>query len=362
MPSNRIARRTALAAFAVGSAGLALPPMPATAAEGRLVLAFIPQENPEKLIGDIKVISDYLSQDLGMPVASFVTTDHAAAIEACATATPTSRSWAPCRSSSRNGRSGRFQSWPKSTAACRATARIFVRRDGDIETLADLKGRSIAFADPISESGYLYPATLFYDAGLVKKGAELDTFFAGGYQQSVQALTNGLVDCMGSSQYLELLLTPEQQADVTWIAESGPIPPHVVIARPGLPGAGDGGAGPAGLALAAHARPRAGARFPVPRVRPLPDRGRRLRDGEAGIALRCGDAEGGGERPPAYFTPDWPAAKRSVERLAALRPETTATGHGTPMRGADLRQGLERLVLGFDEIAVPDQGHYVQER
>ena len=31
--------------------------------------------------------------------------------------------------------------------------RIFVRRDSGIKTLADLKGRDIAFADPVSESG-----------------------------------------------------------------------------------------------------------------------------------------------------------------------------------------------------------------
>lgn len=63
--------------------------------------------------------------------------------------------------------------------------------------------------------------------------------------------------------------------------------------------------------------------------------------------------------PPAYFTPDWAAARRSVETLAALEPQVAATGHGTPMRGDELRRGLERLVGEFDEIAVPDQGRYV---
>jgi glyoxylase-like metal-dependent hydrolase (beta-lactamase superfamily II) len=63
--------------------------------------------------------------------------------------------------------------------------------------------------------------------------------------------------------------------------------------------------------------------------------------------------------PPAYFTPDWQAARRSVERLAQLRPAIAATGHGTPMRGEALSRGLETLVANFDEIAVPDQGRYV---
>ena len=63
--------------------------------------------------------------------------------------------------------------------------------------------------------------------------------------------------------------------------------------------------------------------------------------------------------PPAYFTPDWPAARDSVERLAALKPAIAATGHGPVMMGEDLALGLQRLVAGFDDIAVPDRGRYV---
>ena len=38
--------------------------------------------------------------------------------------------------------------------------------------------------------------------------------------------------------------------------------------------------------------------------------------------------------PPAYYTPDWPAARSSVELLAALEPLTIAPGHGMPISGA----------------------------
>jgi len=65
--------------------------------------------------------------------------------------------------------------------------------------------------------------------------------------------------------------------------------------------------------------------------------------------------------PPAYFTPDWAAARISVEKLAALNPAIGATGHGTPMRGAKLAEGLSNLLVNFDEIAVPDHGRYVDD-
>jgi glyoxylase-like metal-dependent hydrolase (beta-lactamase superfamily II) len=69
----------------------------------------------------------------------------------------------------------------------------------------------------------------------------------------------------------------------------------------------------------------------------------------------------GVQGPPAYFTPNWVAARDSVEKLAALNPAIAATGHGTPMGGAELTHGLEELLTHFDEIAVPDHGKYVPD-
>ena len=63
--------------------------------------------------------------------------------------------------------------------------------------------------------------------------------------------------------------------------------------------------------------------------------------------------------PPAYFTPDWESAERSVQRLAALQPEIVATGHGLPLRGAEMRDALTTLSLHFRQLAVPRHGRYV---
>ena len=205
-----------------------------------LVLAFIPQENPEKLLGDITVISAYLAREIGVTVRGFVTSDHAAAVEAL-----------------RNGDADisfmgalPFVIAEKEVGAQvilsevyrgtpMYTGRVFVRRDSGIKSLADLRGKAIAFADPISESGYLYPLESFVKAGLLKRAQDPKVFFgevyfAGGYQQAMQAVATGLVEAAGASQYAELLLTPQQQAQVNWIAQSDPIPSHVVIARKGL--------------------------------------------------------------------------------------------------------------------------------
>lgn len=64
--------------------------------------------------------------------------------------------------------------------------------------------------------------------------------------------------------------------------------------------------------------------------------------------------------PPTYFTSNWEAAKRSVERLMLLRPTVAATGHGLPMYGDGMLHELEQLVRDFDERAVPERGRYVR--
>lgn len=205
-----------------------------------LVLAFIPQENPEKLIGDIEIIIEYLQKEMGIAVKGYVTQDHAAAVEAL-----------------RNGEADiSFMGGLPYVLAHEIIgaevilseiyrgsptyrARIFVLRDSGIEKVEDLRGKSIAFADPISESGFIYPLEIMVEAGLLKRGDDpkevfSNVYFAGGYQQAIQALANGLVDAAGVSQFADLLLTPEQLPKITWIAESKPIPSHLVCVRKGL--------------------------------------------------------------------------------------------------------------------------------
>lgn len=64
--------------------------------------------------------------------------------------------------------------------------------------------------------------------------------------------------------------------------------------------------------------------------------------------------------PPAYYTPDWNAARRSVEALAALEPAVAVTGHGVPARGGKLQNGLRALAQSFERVAVPRHARYVR--
>lgn len=219
---------------------LALFPGAAFANGDGLRLAFIPQENPEKLLGDIATITAWLAETIDRPVKGFVTSDHAAAVEALRNrdADISFMGALPfVLAEAEIGAEALLSEIYRNAPQYRG--RVFVRRDSGVKRLEDLKGRDIAFADPISESGYLLPLDLFVKAGLVAEGARGGAFFenvyfAGGYQQAMQAVAEGIVDAAAASQYADMLLTPAQQQEVTWIAESEPIPSHVVVARQGI--------------------------------------------------------------------------------------------------------------------------------
>jgi glyoxylase-like metal-dependent hydrolase (beta-lactamase superfamily II) len=65
--------------------------------------------------------------------------------------------------------------------------------------------------------------------------------------------------------------------------------------------------------------------------------------------------------PPAYFTPDWDAARESVRRLAALDPALIVAGHGQPWGGDEMRQRLRDLATRFDELERPRLGRYARQ-
>lgn len=208
-----------------------------SAAAQKLKLAFIPQENPEKLLGDIDRVEEYLTKELQIPVQGVVTIDHAAAVEALRNGDADIAFMGALPfvlAEAHIGAEALLSEIYRGSASY--TSRIFVRRDSGIDSLDDLRNKDIAFSDPISESGYLYPLDLFLKAGLVQSHDRSSDFFgrvyfAGGYQQAMQAMVGGLVDAAGASQYADLLLSPEQQSQVTWLEESVEIPSHVVIAR-----------------------------------------------------------------------------------------------------------------------------------
>jgi phosphonate transport system substrate-binding protein len=72
----------------------------------------------------------------------------------------------------------------------------FARADSGITSFDDLKGKSFAFGDPNSGSGYLIPRIEIEDNGYSLKPGEFfsDVVFSGGHEQSIVGVANGDFD------------------------------------------------------------------------------------------------------------------------------------------------------------------------
>lgn len=121
---------------------------------------------------------------------------------------------------------------------------LTVRTDSTYQSLDDLKGKSIAFADPNSTSGYIVPMVSLTKAGIDPKKYFGKTSFSGGHEQSVLALLKGTYDAVftwtseGDSfgnlrMMMDKGLLQRDQVRVVW--KSDPIRNPLLAVRKELP-------------------------------------------------------------------------------------------------------------------------------
>jgi phosphonate transport system substrate-binding protein len=79
--------------------------------------------------------------------------------------------------------------------------------DSPIQTIDDLAGKTVAFADQASSSGYFMPVFMLHEAGL-EQGTDYESIFAGGHEGSFAALEQGQVDAACTSLELTKLGEP----------------------------------------------------------------------------------------------------------------------------------------------------------
>lgn len=111
---------------------------------------------------------------------------------------------------------------------------IFARADSGINTLADFKGKTFAFGDVTSTSGYLYPAGMLKAAG-VDPDKDLKTVNITG-PAAVRAVFNKNADGGAIFEGGIALAYPDpaQQKQFKVIAKTDPIPNGMIVARGNL--------------------------------------------------------------------------------------------------------------------------------
>ena len=76
---------------------------------------------------------------------------------------------------------------------------IFVRKDSGIKTIADMKGRSMAFGSPNSTSSFNFPVAMLIADGVDPAKDLKKIIIAGSHSASIAALSEGKVDAAAAS-------------------------------------------------------------------------------------------------------------------------------------------------------------------
>ncbi|MEO1286945.1 MAG: phosphate/phosphite/phosphonate ABC transporter substrate-binding protein [Chloroflexota bacterium] len=172
--------------------------------ENPIQVFFVPSAEAQTLITGGEVLADALTEATGLSFEVSVPTSYAATVEAMCAAPDASMGFIPAAGYViGNSRCGleveaaavRF-GWPVYWAA------YIVPRDSDIYTFSDLEGRSWAYPDSGSTSGFIVPSVELQSAGITP-GEEIE---AGGHNQAVLAVYNGEAEF--ATVYFSPPLTP----------------------------------------------------------------------------------------------------------------------------------------------------------
>ncbi|MEA2026018.1 MAG: phosphate/phosphite/phosphonate ABC transporter substrate-binding protein [Chloroflexota bacterium] len=215
-------------------AATALTAAPALAQDDpeELIIGFVPSVEAGALVEDIKPLSDYLSEALGIPVEGFVSSDYAALVTAMQTGQAHIAALPPfglvqavdvagaemILQSERYGSPSYHTQFITTDAAkyCADEPVMNERKEGDemlpflncngtdraynespigpigLEALEAVEaGTKVSFTEPTSSSGYIFPATIFAAQMGLNPETDLDAVFAGGHDASVIAVCKG---------------------------------------------------------------------------------------------------------------------------------------------------------------------------
>jgi phosphonate transport system permease protein len=195
-----VSARTTLAALASTCALLiasrahaqqpAIEPVP-----DEIVLGFNPAENAQALQTSADALAHMLSDRIHLPVRAYVSLDYTALVEAMRSGqvhfgwlTPSPLVLAEQL----------FHAQIVLTQVRRGSpayyAAVVVRDDSPVHSVDDLRGRTIAWVDPQSTSGYVIPRYLMMQRGIDPAHFFRQQVFAGGHDSAVFAVQGGQVD------------------------------------------------------------------------------------------------------------------------------------------------------------------------
>ncbi|HEV7799964.1 MAG TPA: phosphate/phosphite/phosphonate ABC transporter substrate-binding protein [Burkholderiales bacterium] len=216
----------ALALAAIGSHAYAQNTDPKT-----LRVALLPDENGGTIIQNAQPLKHYLEKALSRNVELVVTTDYSSMIEAMrfgrievAYFGPLSYVLARSKSDIEAFAVGVSKGMPTYTSVVIASA------ESGVKSIAELKGKTIAYGDQASTSSHLVPRALLEDSGLVAN-RDYKAVYVGAHDAVARAVETGKVNAGALSKPIYESLIKAGKLDATRLrvlAETKPIPNYPI--------------------------------------------------------------------------------------------------------------------------------------
>ena len=176
---------------------------PATAADWRvkykvLKIGSVTVENQAATLTRYKPFADYMEKKLGVKVEVFTASDYAGIVQALSAGQiHLARLGGASYATGYIDSEGEIEPLvmnvePNGGKGYHSV--LIVRSDSPYKSIADLKGKSLAWADANSTSGYLVPNAALRDAGIDPQKHFSRTVFSGGHEQSVLGVLKGNFD------------------------------------------------------------------------------------------------------------------------------------------------------------------------
>lgn len=226
-------------------AGCGAAPSNSSISPQKIVVALEPDKDPDAMLEDRRAIEAYLSGQLNQPVEAIVPLSSAVIYEGL--------------------RNGTIDiAYLSSTAAAKliesGTIDILLAelidgqpfyqsywiglKEAPYTSVADLRGKPIAFSSRTSTSGFLIPVWDLYEQGLITlEGGpvsffgEGNVFYGTGYVSAAERVLNGEAEAAAVSYYVldkDKHLSAEQRDRLKVIDTQGPVPTHVIVVRSAL--------------------------------------------------------------------------------------------------------------------------------
>lgn len=158
-------------------------------------MGFVPMKDGDTLIESVEPLTEMLSKELGVKVEGFTATNYVGVVEGLGSGQVDFGFIPPFAYVLANKESdaGVILTAINKSGEAMYRSQFIVRKDSGIKSFEDVKGKKVAFVDPSSTSGYLFPGAHLIGNGIdIEK--DIEYVYGGGHDKALQLLLNGDVD------------------------------------------------------------------------------------------------------------------------------------------------------------------------